>query len=157
MAIYLKIGDIEGNSKDDKHDKWIELENWSWGVSIPSDVGMGTGAARGTSHLSAVNVSCATAKATINLHNKCCLGDHYDEAVIECTKRTGDEGEGVWHKITLRNVMLTDFSTSASGDFSSDSFAIEYEECEQEIFEQDKTGALASVGVGKFNRATRKG
>ena len=31
--IFLKIGDIKGESVDDKHKDWIEVLSWSWGTS----------------------------------------------------------------------------------------------------------------------------
>ena len=31
--IFLKIGDIKGESTDDKHKDWIEVLSWSWGTS----------------------------------------------------------------------------------------------------------------------------
>ena len=31
--MFLKIGDIKGESTDDKHKDWIEVLSWSWGTS----------------------------------------------------------------------------------------------------------------------------
>ena len=34
--IFIKIGDIKGESQDDKHKDWIEVLSYSWGVSGPT-------------------------------------------------------------------------------------------------------------------------
>jgi type VI secretion system secreted protein Hcp len=32
---YLQIADIKGESQDDKHKQWIEVQNVNWGVTQP--------------------------------------------------------------------------------------------------------------------------
>ena len=37
--IFLKIGNIKGESTDSKHKDEIDVFSWSWGVSTPSSGG----------------------------------------------------------------------------------------------------------------------
>ena len=39
--IFAKIGDIKGESPDDKHKDEIEVLSFSWGVANPANVGGG--------------------------------------------------------------------------------------------------------------------
>jgi type VI secretion system secreted protein Hcp len=39
---YLQIGDIKGESQDDKHKGWIEVQNVHWGVSQPRATAVST-------------------------------------------------------------------------------------------------------------------
>ena len=52
--IFAKIGDIKGESFDDKHKDEIEVLSYSWGVTKPTDItaggGGGGGAAKATFH-----------------------------------------------------------------------------------------------------------
>lgn len=42
--MFMKIeGGIEGESTDSKHDKWIEIESWSWGLSNTGSFNAGGG------------------------------------------------------------------------------------------------------------------
>ena len=45
--IFAKIGDIKGESLDDKHKDEIEVLSWSWGVSNPGSRGGGSGGGAG--------------------------------------------------------------------------------------------------------------
>ena len=39
---YLQIGDIKGESQDDKHKGWIEVTSVSWGVTQPRATAVST-------------------------------------------------------------------------------------------------------------------
>jgi type VI secretion system secreted protein Hcp len=39
---YLQLGDIKGESQDDKHKQWIEVHNVRWGVSQPRATAIST-------------------------------------------------------------------------------------------------------------------
>src|SRR5262245_9652328 len=45
--IFAKIGDIKGESLDDKHKGEIEVLSWSWGVTNGSKITKGSGAGSG--------------------------------------------------------------------------------------------------------------
>jgi len=41
--IFIKIGDIKGESNDDKHKDEIEVMSWSWGMNQQGSMGTGGG------------------------------------------------------------------------------------------------------------------
>ncbi|HUL67278.1 MAG TPA: type VI secretion system tube protein Hcp, partial [Burkholderiaceae bacterium] len=45
--IHLKLGDIKGESTDDKHKDEIDVESWSWGASNPGSMARGGGGGTG--------------------------------------------------------------------------------------------------------------
>src|SRR6476620_2245106 len=45
--IFAKIGDIKGESLDDKHKDEIEVLSWSWGVSNAGEMRGGSGGGEG--------------------------------------------------------------------------------------------------------------
>ena len=44
----LKIKTIDGESKQKGHEKWIELQSWSWGESNAGSSGLGAGRSWGS-------------------------------------------------------------------------------------------------------------
>ncbi len=47
MDIFAKLGDIKGESTDDKHKDEVEVLSYSWGVTNPVHIGSGGGAGTG--------------------------------------------------------------------------------------------------------------
>ena len=39
--IYLKLDGLDGESLDEDHKDWIEVQNWSWGVDNPASFAVG--------------------------------------------------------------------------------------------------------------------
>ncbi len=48
--IFAKIGDIKGESVDDKHKNEIEVLSFSWGVANSGSTGSGGGSGRARRH-----------------------------------------------------------------------------------------------------------
>ena len=46
---FLKVGDIKGESADDKHQEEIDVLAWSWGV-VQTASASGTGKGKGRGH-----------------------------------------------------------------------------------------------------------
>jgi type VI secretion system secreted protein Hcp len=47
MDIFIKIGDLKGESIDDKHKDEIQVLAWSWGMSQSGTTHMGPGGGSG--------------------------------------------------------------------------------------------------------------
>ena len=47
VDVFLKLADVKGESKDDKHKDEIEVLSWSWGISNPVDARAGAGKGAG--------------------------------------------------------------------------------------------------------------
>ena len=45
--IFIKIGDIKGESEDDKHKDEVEVMSWSWGMTQLGAMGTGGGGGMG--------------------------------------------------------------------------------------------------------------
>ena len=52
VDVFLKIGDIKGESKDSKHKGEIDVLSWSWGVSQTGTMGIGGGGGAGKANFS---------------------------------------------------------------------------------------------------------
>src|SRR6266850_2405468 len=79
---FAKIGDIKGESQDDKHKEEIELLSWSWGVNQTGTASHGSGAGAGKASFSDFSFAHYVDKASPNLMKACATGEHIKEATI---------------------------------------------------------------------------
>jgi len=151
MAIYIKFDGIDGNCKKKGYEKWIECSNWSWGGSMPSNVGLGEGAAKGTVQFSEINISCITAGSSLLLLHFLTVGKHFDKIVLNVTKAISDKPEEKWMELTLEQGMISSYSQSTDEYNAVDNVGISFGKYKHEVWEQDAKGALKSAGTHGFD------
>ncbi len=114
--MFLKIGDIKGESVVDGHANEIEIMSWSWGATQ-------SGSTRGISGLTAgkVNVQDLTFTklldtATPNHVGAVCSGQSYPTATLICEKSSGTGKKPVQYlKIDLKDVLVSSYAVGGSG------------------------------------------
>ena len=84
--LFIKIGDIKGESQDDKHRDEIEVLSWNWGLNQPGSIGSGGGGGMGKVSFSDLTFSHHVDKATPNLMKACATGQHIKEAKMTIRK-----------------------------------------------------------------------
>jgi len=102
--IFAKIGDIKGESLDDKHKGEIEVLSWSWGVTRPSKL-TGSGAASGKASFHDLSFTHKIDKASPVLMKGCVTGQHLKEATI--THRKAGKGQQEFLIIKMSDVVIT--------------------------------------------------
>ncbi len=112
---FAKIGDIKGESQDDKHKEEIELLSWSWGVNQTGTAAHGSGAGAGKASFSDFAFSHYVDKASPNLMKACATGEHIKEATI--TQRKAGKGQQEYLIIKMNDILITNVSPAgANGD-----------------------------------------
>jgi type VI secretion system secreted protein Hcp len=112
---FAKIGDIKGESQDDKHKEEIELLSWSWGVNQTGTAAHGSGAGAGKASFSDFSFSHFVDKASPNLMKACATGEHIKEATV--TQRKAGKGQQEYLIIKMNDILITNVSPSgANGD-----------------------------------------
>ncbi len=110
--IFAKIGDIKGESLDDKHKDEVEVLSFSWGVLNSGSIvsGGGGGAGKATFHdLSFVhNID----KASPVLMQACATGVHLKEATI--THRKAGKGQHEFLIVKMNDVIITSVTHGGS-------------------------------------------
>lgn len=90
MAIdaYLQIGDIKGESQDDKHKGWIEVRNVDWGVTQPRATAISTagGHTSGKAEVHEVSFDKLADIASPVLFQTCATGRTIPKAKQPCDK-----------------------------------------------------------------------
>jgi type VI secretion system secreted protein Hcp len=114
MAVdtFAKIGDIKGESQDDKHKEEIELLSWSWGVNQTGTMASGSGAGAGKANFSEFQFNHFVDKASPNLMKACATGEHIKDAVI--TQRKAGKGQQEYLIIKMNDILITGVQPGAS-------------------------------------------
>ncbi|WGZ94394.1 MAG: type VI secretion system tube protein Hcp [Candidatus Thiothrix putei] len=114
VDMFCKIDGIDGESTDDKHAKWIEIDSYTCGVSQPvsgKNVGGLTG---GKADFQPFGIVKTVDAATPDLHTYCANGKHIPKVEIECCLATEDKH--VFMKYTLEDAIVSSITATGSVD-----------------------------------------
>jgi type VI secretion system secreted protein Hcp len=112
--IFAKIGDIKGESFDDKHKDEIEVLSYSWGVTSNQVTG---GGGAGKANFQDLLITHHVDKASPQLMRACAVGEHLKEATI--TQRKAGKGQQEFLVIKLNDIIITGVASSTSEDHPS--------------------------------------
>ncbi|MPZ18959.1 MAG: type VI secretion system tube protein Hcp [Luteitalea sp.] len=111
--IFLKIGDIKGESTDSKHKDEIELLAWSWGVTQSGSMAAGGGGGTGKASFSDFSFTHFVDKASPTLLKACATGEHIKEATLTARKAGKVQEEFLIYK--MEDVLITGVTPSGNG------------------------------------------
>jgi type VI secretion system secreted protein Hcp len=105
---FIQIKDHDGESTDKGHEKWIEIENWFWGVDQPSAGSRSTGGAATSERVSHLpfTFSYRMDKSTTPLTKACCQGKHIPQATIQLMRATGEGQSTMYQEFKLEDVLV---------------------------------------------------
>jgi type VI secretion system secreted protein Hcp len=113
VDMFIKIGDIKGESMDSKHKGEIDVLSWSWGMSQSGNAHVGGGAGAGKVNVQDLTLTKYVDSCTPLLMLKVCNGKHYPEALL--TVRKAGENPVEYLKIKLSEVLISSLTTGGSG------------------------------------------
>jgi type VI secretion system secreted protein Hcp len=111
--VFAKIGDIKGESLDDKHKDEIDVLAWSWGVSQGGAMAAGGGGGEGKASFQDFHFTHGFDKASPNLLMACATGEHIKEATI--TQRKAGKGQQEFLVIKMQDIIITGVHPSGNG------------------------------------------
>lgn len=114
--IFAKLGDIKGESLDNKHKEEIEVLSFSWGLSNTGAgaTGPGGGGGAGKTTIQDLSIVHEIDKASPLLMQACASGSHIKEATI--THRKAGKGQQEFLIIKMTDVIVTGVTHSGSAD-----------------------------------------
>ena len=138
--MFLKIDGIKGESQVKGHKDEIEIMSWSWGQS--------TGTARvkkgrlPATCIQDLHLMKQIDKSTPALITNGILGNVAPTAVLTLTKDSGEGTALEFLKLTMKNVTIVSFQTSASdgGGLPTESVSLHFESMTGEYRQQDIKG-----------------
>lgn len=114
VDMFIKLGDIKGESKDKTHADEIDVLSWSWGMSQNGNMHLGTGGGAGKVNVQDLTLTKYLDKATPNLMMACSSGKHFPEAKLT-VRKAGGSAQVEYLIITLKEVLVSSVSTGGSG------------------------------------------
>ena len=90
VDIFIKIGDIKGESMDKAHKDEIDVLNWSWGMSQSGNMHVGGGGGAGKVNIQDLSLTKYVDKASPNLMMHCASGKHIDKVTLTVRKAGGE-------------------------------------------------------------------
>lgn len=138
--IFAKLGDIKGESLDDKHKDQIELLSWSWGVANAGTRSAGGGGGAGKSTFHDLSFTHKIDKASPALLQRCATGQHLKEATI--TRRKSGKGQQEFLIIKMNDVLITSVAETDEGDSQMETVTLAFAKVDLEYRPQKRDGSL---------------
>ena len=152
--IFAKLGDIKGESPDDKHKDEIEVLSFSWGVTSLNDP-VGPGSAAGKPAFQNLSITHSIDKASPLLLKACATGMHLKEATI--THRKAGKGQQEYLIIKMNDVLITGVQHGGGGgEGSSETVNLTFAKVDLEYRPQKADGSLDAGLHFKYDLKTNK-
>lgn len=144
--------DVKGETLDSDMAKKDALELLSFSFGAENSVNIGSqsgGAGAGKVSFSEFEVTKRTDTASCGLFATCCMGTHFDEAIIELRRAGGSAQKtgATFMKIHFKMVVVNDISWSGSDgdDICEESLKFRYGAIKIEYFKQDSKGKMTKA------------
>jgi type VI secretion system secreted protein Hcp len=149
VDMFLKLGDIKGESKDHKHKGEIDILAWSWGLTNSGSAHTGGGAGSGKVSVQDITVTKWLDLSSTSIVSAVAQGKHIPEVTL--VVRKAGEKPLEYLTITLKEVVVTAVSTGGSGgeDRLTENITLNFAKFKIQYKEQaDTGGAGASPDFG---------
>jgi type VI secretion system secreted protein Hcp len=140
VDMFIKIGDIKGESSDGKHKEEIGVLAWSWGMSQAASAQLGSGGGSGKVNVQDLSFTKYVDKSSPELMQHCCNGKHIKEAKL--TVRKAGENPLEYLIVTLEDVIVASVSTGGSGgeDRLTENVTLDFGRVQVKYTEQNAQG-----------------
>jgi type VI secretion system secreted protein Hcp len=153
--IFAKLGDIKGESLDDKHKGEIEVLSYSWGVTNAGSLSAGTGGGAGKATFRDLSIVHKIDKASPVLMQACATGTHIKEATI--THRKAGKGQQEYLVIKMNDIIITGVAPSeSSGEAGSEIVTLAFAKVDFEYKPQKADGSLDAGIHFKYDLKAQK-
>ncbi len=112
VDMFLKIGDLKGESKDKSHKDEIDVLSWNWGMRQNGTAHSGGGAGSGKVSIQDLSFTKLVDRCSPNLMMMCSSGKPFPEAML--TIRKAGDNPLEYLTIKLKNVIIGSVATGAS-------------------------------------------
>jgi type VI secretion system secreted protein Hcp len=153
--IFAKIGDIKGESLDDKHKDEIEVLSFSWGVINSAGITTGGGGGAGKATFHDLSIVHHLDKASPLLLRACATGTHIKDAII--THRKAGKGQQEYLIVKLNDVIITGVTHGgAAGQPISENVTLAFAKVDLEYKAQKPDGSLDAGIHFKYDLKSNK-
>jgi type VI secretion system secreted protein Hcp len=156
VDMFMKIGDVKGESKDATHKDSIDVLAWSWGASNSGSFHMGGGGGAGKANVQDLSFTKYIDLASTELFLATCSGKHFPEATL-IVRKAGDTPLE-YLTIVMEKVLVTSYSTGGSGgeDRLTENVTLNFSKVTLTYKEQAPAGAQAQAPSVSWDIAGNK-
>ena len=159
LDAYLQLGDIKGESMDDKHRGWVEVHNVSWGVTQPRATAVSTagGHTSGKAEVQEVVFDKLADITSPVLFQTCAAGKTLPKAKFEFFRADGDGSRIKYFEIELENVMISNVTpTSGNGGIITEKVHLASSKFKCTYTQQKISGGAGGSTAGGWDSASNK-
>jgi len=138
--IFAKIGDIKGESLDDKHKDEIEVLSWSWGLTDAASLAGGGGGGEGKASSHDLSFTHKIDKASPVLMQACATGVHLKDATI--THRKAGKGDQDFLVFKMHDLIVTAVTSGDSEEGQLETVSLAFAKIDLEYRPQKPDGSL---------------
>jgi len=156
VDMFIKIGDIKGESKDGTHKESIDILAWSWGLSQSGTFSQGGGGGAGKVSVQDISLTKYVDSASTALMVAACKGTHIKQATL--TVRKAGDKPLEYIKITLDGVLVSSVSTGGSGgeDRLTENVSLNFAKFKVEYTTQAETGGKGVTSTAAWDITANK-
>jgi type VI secretion system secreted protein Hcp len=142
--MFLKLTNIEGESKDQKHPNEIDIYSWSWGQTQTGTFGMGGGGGTGKVNVHDITITKKHDKASAALWSKCAGGDHITQGILTVRKAGATPLEYLVATMDALLVSSIQVSGATSGDEVMETVSMNFAKYKVEYKVQNDDGSAGA-------------
>jgi type VI secretion system secreted protein Hcp len=156
MAVdfFLKLANIDGESKDANHTNEITVMSFSWGASQTTSVSGSGGSGAGKASLADLSIMKNYDAASAPMYKALLLGTHIATGVLTAVK--SGAGGSPFLTISLGELFVTSVQISGSSEIPMESVSFSYNTIETQYSQQDETGQLAAKAPVSYDLKANK-
>jgi len=153
LDMFMKLGDIKGESVDSVKKDEIDILAWSWGMSQSGTTHMGGGGGSGKANFQDISFTKYVDSGSNAIMTALAKGTHLTEAVLTCRK--AGAGQQDYIVITMKEVIVTSVSTGGSGgeDRLTENVTLNFAEVSFAYTPQDAKGTVSGAKTFAWNIA----
>jgi type VI secretion system secreted protein Hcp len=156
VDMFIKIGDIKGESIDASHKDEISVLAWSWGLSQSGSTHFSTGSGAGKVNVQDLSLTKWVDTSSTALMVAACKGTHIKEAKL--TVRKAGDKPLEYIKITLTDVIVSSLQTGGSGgeDRLTENVVLNFGKFKVEYTAQTKEGGAGATSTAAWDIPANK-
>lgn len=141
--IFIKMGDIKGESSDQKHKGEIDVISWSWGlVQAGASHSSGSGAGTGKVQFHDISIVKKVDRASPALFMAAAEGSHIKDVQLVVRKAGGKQLE--YLKIKLTDVFVASVQNAVKGEDAVEHITLNFAKVEYDYYPQKEDGSADS-------------
>ena len=106
---------IKGEAQDAQHLDWIDIQSWNWGMTQSGTTHEGGGAGGGKVLVNDIQVTKYVDRATHDLIQRCCSGEHITSGILK-VRKAGGAAPVDYLKIDMEDIIISSYQTGGSKD-----------------------------------------